>query len=217
MLLSLPNHRVPFRATPRFILLLFPAQLICFLLIYHLPFRDVTSWSLPLRKIGWHVDIGWGSDYPASSAPLPKWSGEEDPTKVGAIVAGVLNSAQVEWMEDLTSNWTIHITDVQNTTIHPINKGHESMVYLNHILEHWDSLAPMTLFVHGHLESWHQDFPMNETIKSLNLAEVEKEGFLNLRCNWEHGCKSHFDYGSYIYLILFLGLFRPSYHRSSLS
>lgn len=188
MLLSLKSSRLPFHINAKFLALLIPAQLICFLLIYPIPFRDGTSWGHPLRKLslgaGWHI----GNQVPIPE-PISQWSGEKDPTKVGAIVAGVLSSAEVEWMEDLTSNWTIHITNVLNTTIHPLNKGHESMVYLNYILEHWDSLAPVTLFIHGHLESWHQDFSMNETIKTLNLTEVEKEGFVNLRCDWAHGCK----------------------------
>lgn len=72
-----------------------------------------------------------------------------------------------------------------------MNKGHESMVYLNYIVEHFDDLAPLTLFIHGHLESWHQDWNMDETIRTLNLTEVAKEGYVNLRCDWAHGCKLH--------------------------
>ena len=73
------------------------------------------------------------------------------------------------------------------------------MAYLTYIIDHYDSLPSIIAFVHPHhsgfLSAWHTDTPLHSnvnTLNSLRLSFLEKNGYANLRCNWNPGClKKH--------------------------
>lgn len=62
----------------------------------------------------------------------------------------------------------------------PMNKGREAMVYLTYIIDNYENLSDGNLFVHGHLESWHQKSKLNGLIEHLKW---DHDSYANLRCS----------------------------------
>ncbi len=85
-----------------------------------------------------------------------------------------------------------------NTTFTtPANKGHEAMAYLTYIIDNYASLPSTIAFVHSHrsgfLSAWHTDTPLHSNVDSLNSLQipfVQENGYANLRCNWNPGCRA---------------------------
>jgi hypothetical protein len=78
----------------------------------------------------------------------------------------------------------------------PFNKGHESMAYLTYLIDNYDNLPSTIAFLHSHrsgfLLAWHVDAPLHDNVaamRSLQLDFVQRNGYVNLRCNWNPGCK----------------------------
>lgn len=71
----------------------------------------------------------------------------------------------------------------------PSNKGHEAMVYLSFIIDHWEQLPTYSIFIHGHRTSWHQlDGPMDGLIRDLQISTLQDEGYINFRCRGGFAC-----------------------------
>ncbi|KAH0613053.1 uncharacterized protein H6S33_009433 [Morchella sextelata] len=75
----------------------------------------------------------------------------------------------------------------------PINKGHEVLVYLTYIIEHYDHALPdIIIFVHAHSATWHNnDLQLASTpvmLLEMNYLRVLRHGYVNLRCHWQPGC-----------------------------
>lgn len=101
----------------------------------------------------------------------------------------------VSWMEQLPSDIerAIYIVNDRHAPLHPPkNKGHEVMVYLTHIIDRYDNLSDVTLFMHAHQFAWHNselfDNDAAPMISRLNPDRVVRQGFMNLRCQWFPGC-----------------------------
>lgn len=79
----------------------------------------------------------------------------------------------------------------------PRNKGNEAMVYLTYIIDNYDSLPNISVFVHAHAKARHTDDllygSMSKSLERLRRAKVLKDGYFNLRCNWEPGCPVWLD------------------------
>ena len=74
------------------------------------------------------------------------------------------------------------------------------MAYLTYIIDHYDTLPSTLVFLHPHrggysnyfTKSWHIDaagFDNVASVRNLQLPFVQKNGYVNLRCNWAPGCK----------------------------
>ncbi|CAG8957451.1 hypothetical protein HYFRA_00011432 [Hymenoscyphus fraxineus] len=74
----------------------------------------------------------------------------------------------------------------------PSNKGNEAMIYLSYITEFYDNLPDITIFAHDSENAWHNDMifgqNLTDTIHSLDLEEVERRGYVNLKVDWQGGC-----------------------------
>ena len=77
-----------------------------------------------------------------------------------------------------------------------MNKGHEAMAYLTYIIDNYASLPSVMAFVHPHrsgfLSAWHTDTPLHSNVDALNslrISFVQQNGYVNLRCNWNPGCR----------------------------
>ncbi len=68
----------------------------------------------------------------------------------------------------------------------PQIKGHEAMVYLTFIINHWDNLPAQAIFVHGHRTSWPQEGDIVSLIRSLRLPTLN--GYIPLRYDWYPSC-----------------------------
>lgn len=87
----------------------------------------------------------------------------------------------------------VYITDDTGAVLHPPeNKGHEANVYLSYIIDFYESLPDVVIFMHAHRISWHNndllDFDAALGIRNLSPAKVISDGYTNLRCHWDPGC-----------------------------
>ncbi|PSN63187.1 hypothetical protein BS50DRAFT_576977 [Corynespora cassiicola Philippines] len=87
----------------------------------------------------------------------------------------------------------IYVADDPTAPLHPPkNKGHEVMVYLSWIIDNYDNLPDVAIFMHAHQFTWHNDDILGhnagELIKRLSRPRVWREGFVNMRCSWYPGC-----------------------------
>jgi hypothetical protein len=86
--------------------------------------------------------------------------------------------------------------DDPSSVLHPPkNKGREAMAYLTFVIDHYDILPQLIVFLHPHLdgwpEAWHTDAPEYSninSIRSLRAEYVEKHGYANMRCIHDPGC-----------------------------
>nr|POE47001.1 hypothetical protein CFP56_00333 [Quercus suber] len=128
-------------------------------------------------------------------APLrPSWlvSGSLDNERVALVVASI-KIDNTSWV-DAFSDWSRHVYVADEFTsdpLIPVNKGREAMVYLTHIIDNWSSLASVTIFSHGEQYQWHNDDPIYDgqrVLQLLKLPVVRERGYVSLRCAWHPGC-----------------------------
>ena len=87
----------------------------------------------------------------------------------------------------------IYIADDPSAPLHPPkNKGHEVMIYLTYIIDHYDSLPDIILFMHAHRWTHHNNellgYDAAQMVRRLNYKWVVRNGYMNLRCPWNQGC-----------------------------
>jgi hypothetical protein len=77
----------------------------------------------------------------------------------------------------------------------PKNKGHEVMVYLTYIIDHYHKLSDVTMFMHSHQIAWHNNDLMDSSavdmVRRLSSQKVMRDGYMNLRCHLDPGCPDH--------------------------
>ncbi|CAG8919468.1 unnamed protein product [Penicillium salamii] len=74
------------------------------------------------------------------------------------------------------------------------SRGREVSAYLSYILDHYDKLPPVSIFIHAGEEQRHNDLfgPKTKVVlENLRIEAVEAKGYLNLRCLHSPGCPSH--------------------------
>ncbi|KAH0271529.1 hypothetical protein KCU91_g7318, partial [Aureobasidium melanogenum] len=114
------------------------------------------------------------------------------------VVMGALSTDDVAWATTKLHGWDAFVYTVDNTTI-PLhtdrNKGKEANAYLTYIIQNYDSLHSTIAFVHSHefgwLKGWHTDAKHHsnvESLNSLNVDFVQRNGYANLRCLPTPGC-----------------------------
>ena len=87
----------------------------------------------------------------------------------------------------------IYTTNEAGSSLHtPRNKGHEVIVYLTHLVEHYDDLADINIFMHKDRFTHHNegllDFDSVKMINRLRDAYVIQNGYTNLQCSWGKSC-----------------------------
>lgn len=70
------------------------------------------------------------------------------------------------------------------------------MAYLSYLIDFYDDMPSNIVFLHSHrsgfFQAWHNDSPLHDNVaamKSLDLHYIQTNGYVNLRCNWNPGCK----------------------------
>ncbi|GES58834.1 hypothetical protein ATEIFO6365_0003011700 [Aspergillus terreus] len=146
-------------------------------------------------------NITKGDDYVTKEpyAPRPHYA-PGVPKPPGATYTKMLVVPQADledtmWIEFELPDWqsAVYVVDDPSAPLHPPrNKGHEVMVYLSYIIEHYDNLPDIIAFMHSHQFAWHNDEIFNgnaaEMLRRLNPARIIREGYMNLRCTWAPGC-----------------------------
>ncbi|KAF7193686.1 hypothetical protein HII31_05032 [Pseudocercospora fuligena] len=90
----------------------------------------------------------------------------------------------------------IYVVNNKDAPLHtPANKGHEAMAYLSYIIDFYDSLPDISIFMHGHKTAWHNndllDMSSSAMVRYLSREKVQQDGYMNLRCHWNPGCPDH--------------------------
>ena len=90
----------------------------------------------------------------------------------------------------------VYVADNTSAPLHTSrNKGREANAYLSFIIENYNELPDISVFIHGHRRgyptAWHTDaldYDIVNTLHALNVTYVQQEGYANLRCNLNPGC-----------------------------
>lgn len=122
------------------------------------------------------------------------------------LVIGRLFSENTTWLDaylptDPDLQTYLYVVDDVSHPLHtPVNKGHEAMVYLTYIIDHYDTLPDISIFMHPHRLAWHTPELLNhdasEVLKRLSSERVVREGYMNLRCYWDPGCPERLHPGT---------------------
>lgn len=112
-----------------------------------------------------------------------------------AVVISCLNERETEWVRNELSDITLAAYVVNDTagTLHPPrNKGHEVMIYLSYIIDHYANLPDIAVFMHAHRWARHNNELLDHDavlmIQRLSSEHVVRQGYVNMRCKWEPGC-----------------------------
>ena len=123
---------------------------------------------------------------------LPKPPGSEY-SKV--MVMPRTRNEDVGWIsEELPGmNLSVYVVDDPQAPLHPPkNKGHEVMVYLSYIIDHYHSLPDIIIFMHAHRFTHHNNeflgFDASRMVRRLSNEHVMRQGYVNMRCHWDPGC-----------------------------
>lgn len=111
------------------------------------------------------------------------------------IVVPRKKSEDLSWLEDELPGVqrAVYVVDDARAVLKvPRNKGNEAMVYLTYIIDHYDVLPDVSIFIHAHRWAWHNNDLLDADtalmIRYLSSARVIREGYVNLRCQWFPGC-----------------------------
>jgi hypothetical protein len=112
------------------------------------------------------------------------------------LIVAKTKEEHAEWLdnEDLGGvKEMVYVVDDEHASLKvPQNKGHEVMVYLTYIIDHYDELPDVSIFMHSHQFAWHQNdllgYNAGEMVRRLSPERVTREGYMNLRCHWTPGC-----------------------------
>lgn len=158
---------------------------------------DATSAATPMgvwniSSPGQRPQTDFYSPRPHFAPGVPKPHGS---TYTKIIVAPRTKDEDTSWMLRELSDWqtAVYVADDPTAPLHPPkNKGHEVMVYLTFIIDHYENLPDIVVFMHSHQFAWHVDelFGGDAVVmlQRLNPARVIREGYMNLRCIWAPGC-----------------------------
>ncbi|KAL2357068.1 hypothetical protein BJ546DRAFT_427424 [Cryomyces antarcticus] len=115
-----------------------------------------------------------------------------------ALIVPCLVEDDIDWIDrelpDIQA--FIYVADNASAPLHPPkNKGHEGMTYLTYIIDHYNSLPDINVFMHAHRWAWHNADLLNndaaQMVRRLSSARVIREGYMNMRCQWDPGCPDH--------------------------
>lgn len=167
--------------------------LACLLLITTLYYLDLghaipaTSTSTPIIFPVVHAS--------ASTSTSHTWTPRE---YTQTLVVASTRKEDTSWVahELPNINHAIYVADDPKAPLHPPkNRGHESMIYLTYIIDHYHNLSDTTIFTHAEKNGWHNndlfDFDLAKMISHVSNEHVERVGYFNLRCHHESGCPDH--------------------------
>ncbi|KAL6707675.1 hypothetical protein ACN47E_003796 [Coniothyrium glycines] len=149
--------------------------------------------------------IATGTSSASSSIPTPSAAAvppvPQPAQQQNVLVVAKTHAEDTNWIAEKLPDWptAIYTVDNQSAPLHTKkNKGHEASVYLTYIIDHYDNLPEIVIFIHSHQKHKHGtkrdrvfegiDYDNFESISSLKLDFVKRNGFTNLRCMTNPGC-----------------------------
>ena len=111
------------------------------------------------------------------------------------MVVPRMKDEDITWITDELPdlNTSVYVANDASAPLHPPrNKGHEVMIYLTYIIDHYDNLPDIVLFMHSHRWTHHNNEFLGhdavEMIYRLRSWHVIRKGYMNMRCHWSPGC-----------------------------
>lgn len=111
------------------------------------------------------------------------------------LVIPYTSTDNISWAAALQPNTSLALYAVDDAlgTLHPPkNKGNEVMVYLTYIIDHYEDLPDIIIFMHAHHKAWHNNellgFDSAEMVMRLKSETVDRQGYMNMRCATDPGC-----------------------------
>ncbi|KAI9055287.1 hypothetical protein LZ554_000249 [Drepanopeziza brunnea f. sp. 'monogermtubi'] len=158
--------------------------------------------AFPLQTVLGDLQHGYSAKRPFQPGII-KPAGENY-TKT--LVIPRTHAENVDWIDenfgpDANIDWKIYVVDQPDAQLHPPqNKGHEVMVYLSYIIDHYDDLSDVNIFMHSHRHAWHNNDLLGsdavQVVSRLSSERVIREGYMNLRCHWDPGCPGWMNPGN---------------------
>ncbi|KAJ5161945.1 hypothetical protein N7492_007337 [Penicillium capsulatum] len=127
------------------------------------------------------------------------------PRKNELVLATMLDS-EMSWVQENLPEWRANIYRVDalpeeaSLTV-PTNKGREAMPFLTYLIDRYDTLPEIVVFLHADRYQWHNDNPLYDTVISVNdlqLDYVRESGYVNLRCAGHPGCPAELEPARYL-------------------
>lgn len=119
---------------------------------------------------------------------------------VNLIVASVYRD-DTSWLDNLNIpnlqvlRYVSDDTSAQNRP--PAPKGREALMYMTYLYNNYDNLADVNIFIHAEETPWHVEGTLlrNTTfaLSQLDLQQVIKRGYFNLRVTWRAACPAWID------------------------
>lgn len=111
------------------------------------------------------------------------------------MVVPRLKDDDISWIQEELPGFdtAVYVANDPIAPLHPPrNKGHEVMVYLTYIIDHYDDLPDIIVFMHAHRWTHHNTellgYDSAEMVRRLSSDYVTSEGYVNMRCQWSPGC-----------------------------
>jgi hypothetical protein len=115
------------------------------------------------------------------------------------IVIGKLESENIDWVYHKFPDWQHAVYTIDSPSsgrLHTLmDKGHEAMPYLTYIIEHYDRMPAIVVFLNSQpaefpkqAEREGYEFDTVEKLRKINLDFVHEIGYANLRCVENPGC-----------------------------
>ena len=158
---------------------------------------DILIWSQSGNKISnsKYKDI---SNAKSDTNRAQFYAGRPNPsgaTYTRAMIVPRMKDENITWianeLPDLDT--VIYVANDPSAPLHPPkNKGHEVMIYLTYIIDHYDDLPDIAIFMHAHRWTHHNNHLLGhdavQMIRRLNSDYVTRKGYVNMRCEWYPGC-----------------------------
>ncbi|OCK88571.1 uncharacterized protein K441DRAFT_690543 [Cenococcum geophilum 1.58] len=157
-----------------------------FLLTYRLYFQAPTR--TPSNNTGAKGETKGGKHHGFEHKPIytPAMVKPAGSNYTRMLIIARITKEDVDWIEEQLGSEPL---------LETANKGHEVMPYLTYIITHYYNLFNVTLFVHTHAVTWHNndllDSSAAQIVRALSPPKVVRDGYFNLRCHQEPGCPHH--------------------------
>ena len=155
------------------------------------------------------TDLPFNGDYPVpeiDGKPIPLLrssfteSGRGKQKAAGSkytqvLVISRLENDNISWIQDELPGieTAVYVANDPTSTLHPPkNKGHEVIIYLTYLIDHYSSLPDTIIFMHAHRWTHHNiellGHDSAEMVRRLSNDYVAHKGYVNMRCQWSPGC-----------------------------
>ena len=158
--------------------------------------------AIPLVELLWELAsitrIAFTRPFPSSfTQDLPNNSQAVEDIPITVILAGIKkdNLTILEQESGLRpgDEQVVYVADDPSALYRvPMNKGNEAMVYLSFLIDRYDTLPDLMVFMHAGRSAWHNNILLHwdsaRTICNLRRSYVRSQGFTNLLCDETYYC-----------------------------